>query len=344
MKKSVSQTLLTQITDEDRELLRMTASPNRKVAGQHRRAMAQVVEGAWRAGVLEPDLLDNIFEQVPLPPGGDAKIPLDFYSPGNEGQYVAFLMPKEGGIPQQSIEGDELYLRTYKIAHAIDWSLDYARDARWDVVARAIEAYTNGFIRRINDDGWHTVLHNASLNTVQTDANATSGVLSLTLVTTLQTAIKRLTSGRNSRVTDLYVSPEGLADIRNLAAFQVTSVASANRDVVIDDESIRRLILSPEDTVPTLFGVRIHELQELGVSQEYETYLTSTLGATHAGKAEFCVALDLANRDSFVMPVRENMSMFDDPTLHRFGRAGVYGWMEIGFAAIDTRRALLGAF
>jgi hypothetical protein len=42
------------------------------------------------------------------------------------------------------------------------------------------------------------------------------------------------------------------------------------------------------------------------------------------------------------MPVREEMQMFDDPTLHRSAKAGVYGWMEIGFAALDTRRAVLG--
>jgi len=44
------------------------------------------------------------------------------------------------------------------------------------------------------------------------------------------------------------------------------------------------------------------------------------------------------------MPIREDMQMFDDPTLHRSGQAGVYGWMELGFAVLDTRRVILGSF
>ncbi len=93
-----------------------------------------------------------------------------------------------------------------------------------------------------------------------------------------------------------------------------------------------------------IYGVNIHEIQELGASQEYQTYLATTLSISMgASDLEFVVGLDLSNRDSFVMPVREEMKMFDDPALHRQARAGVYGWMEIGFAALDSRRAILGS-
>ena len=50
------------------------------------------------------------------------------------------------------------------------------------------------------------------------------------------------------------------------------------------------------------------------------------------------------NSDSFVMPVRAPVEIFEDETLHRQRRAGMYGWGEHGFAALDTRRVLLGAF
>ena len=43
-----------------------------------------------------------------------------------------------------------------------------------------------------------------------------------------------------------------------------------------------------------------------------------------------------------MMPVREDMQMFDDDALHVSAKMGVYGWMELGFAALDTRRAILG--
>jgi hypothetical protein len=43
-----------------------------------------------------------------------------------------------------------------------------------------------------------------------------------------------------------------------------------------------------------------------------------------------------------MMPVRQDLQMFEDPTLHRQQKAGVYGWMELAFAVLDDRRALVG--
>ena len=93
-----------------------------------------------------------------------------------------------------------------------------------------------------------------------------------------------------------------------------------------------------------MFGVNLHVLDELGAGQEYEVYYESDLAGTlPSGKQEIVVGLDLSNRDSFVMPVRQAVQIFEDPTLHRQRRAGMYGWAEQGFAALDTRRVLLGA-
>jgi hypothetical protein len=58
---------------------------------------------------------------------------------------------------------------------------------------------------------------------------------------------------------------------------------------------------------------------------------------------EVVVGLDLRKRDSFVMPVREEVQIFEDNTLHRQKRAGFYGWAEQGFAVLDNRRVLLGS-
>ena len=58
---------------------------------------------------------------------------------------------------------------------------------------------------------------------------------------------------------------------------------------------------------------------------------------------EIVVGLDLGRSDSFVMPVREEVQIFEDDNLHRQKRAGWYGWAEQGFAVLDNRRVLLGA-
>ena len=62
-----------------------------------------------------------------------------------------------------------------------------------------------------------------------------------------------------------------------------------------------------------------------------------------AGDSEVVVGLDLRKRDSFIMPVRQEVQIFEDDTLHRQKRAGFYGWAEQGFAVLDNRRVLLGS-
>lgn len=325
---------IVQLDQEEKDLLKAIGSSNEEESQEHSRALAQVLEQAWKAGVLEPDLLGNIFQRIQLPGGVDAKFPLDFYAPGTEGRFDAFAIPREGAIPDRVIDGDELRVPTFKIANSISWSLDYARDARWDVIARAIEVYTNGFIRKLNDDGWHVILKCASENgqSTVTDSAASSGVFTKKLLLDMMTSIKRQTGGRNARLTDIYVSPEVLSDIRNFD------------NTILDDLTLRSLLVAGEDTIPSLYGVRMHELQELGFGQEYQNYLVDTIGTSlPAGDEEFVIGLDLLHQDAFVMPIREEMEMFDDPTLHRSGKAGVYGWMELGFACLDTRRSLLGS-
>ena len=82
---------------------------------------------------------------------------------------------------------------------------------------------------------------------------------------------------------------------------------------------------------------------EFGAGQEYEGFITDTLGRAHDdSKVEWVIGLDSLHRDAFVMPVREEMKMFDDDNLHRSMKAGVYGGMELGFANLDTRRAIVG--
>jgi hypothetical protein len=59
---------------------------------------------------------------------------------------------------------------------------------------------------------------------------------------------------------------------------------------------------------------------------------------------ELVVGLDQSSNDSFVMPVKEQLQVFEDPTLHRQQRAGYYGFAELGFGVLDNRRVILGSF
>ena len=139
---------------------------------------------------------------------------------------------------------------------------------------------------------------------------------------------------QRSKLTDLYVSPEAHMDIRAWGLDMVPDEVRAN--IYYASEGDQDLI--------TVYGVRLQALDEFGEGQDYQTYYTSTLGGTLASSdVELVVGLDRQRDDSFVMPIRQDVEIFEDNTLHRRGLFGLYGHTELGFAVLDSRRTLLGS-
>jgi hypothetical protein len=94
-----------------------------------------------------------------------------------------------------------------------------------------------------------------------------------------------------------------------------------------------------------IFGVNLHDIDELGVGQEYQLFFTSGLsGSLNGTDTELAVGLDLRTSDSFVNPVRQEVEVFEDPELHRKRKAGLYAWAEHGFGILDNRRVILLSF
>jgi hypothetical protein len=142
-------------------------------------------------------------------------------------------------------------------------------------------------------------------------------------------------NGQVGNLTDLYLSMEAMEDIR---AWDISEV---------DDVTRRDILQQAGRNMAVLYGTRLHFMTEYGVGQEYQLYLINTLGRTIAatGDEEFVVGLDLTTNDSFVQPIRQELQTFEaGPEMHRSQKAGVYGWMEHGFAVLDNRRILLGTF
>jgi len=328
------------MTEQNIALLRATASDDFQEAMSAQRALAAALTEPLRQGIFDEDNLGGIFERMVLAPGAQANFQLDFIRPGTEDiDFTAFTLPKQGRVPERHVEGDELWVPTFRIANAIDWDLRYARDARFDIIARALDVYRKGFVRKINEDGWHTLLAAADARgLVVNDPVAQNGQFTKELVSKMMTAMTRNAGGNgmSGRLTDLYLSMEAVEDIR---AWDLSE---------IDDVTRREILVAAGTNMMTLYGVRMHSMTEYGVGQEYQLYLTTVLGrlvtGVDAGDQEFCVGLDLSTNDSFVQPIRAELQTFEDPALHRQQRAGFYGWMEHGFAVLDNRRLILGTF
>jgi hypothetical protein len=328
-------------SDEFIALLRKSGDADINVASAAQREFAKALELPLRKGVLVGNILGNIFETINVEAGSTTEFPLDLVSPGLEGEHVAYTNPGHGRIPERSVEGDYVMIPTYSITSSVDYLLRYAREARWDIVGRAMQVMEAGFTKKMNDDGWHTLLAaGVDRNILVYDADATAGLFSKRLVSLMQTVMRRNSGGNSAsvgrgRLTDMYVSPEALEDVRNWGLDQ------------IDEVTRREIYTASEGGAPItrIFGVNLHDLDELGEGQQYQDYFVNDLsGAVQASDLELVVGLDQSTNDSFVMPVKEQLQVFEDPALHRQQRAGYYGFAELGFGVLDNRRVILGSF
>ena len=327
-------------SDEFLGLYKDTGSNDTNKAYAAQTEFAQALTTPLREGVLVGNILGDIFETIQVEPGSTTEYPLDLISPGLEGEHVAYTNPGHGRIPERAVESHYVMIPTYSITSSIDYLLRYAREARWDVAARASQVMQAGFVKKMNDDGWHTLLAaGVDRNILVYDGDATAGFFTKRLVSLMQTVMRRNAGGNTGsanrgRLTDLYLSPEALEDVRNWGFSEIS-----------DQDRSRIYNTTGEGPVTNVFGVALHDLDELGEGQEYQNFFTGALGgAVEASDLELVIGLDQGTNDSFIMPQKEALQVFTDPMLHRQQRVGYYGWMELGFGVLDNRRIILGSF
>lgn len=318
-----------------KKLFNQTASENHTEAAKAQMQFAKALTTPLRQGVMAGNNFGIVFTEDPVEPGMPVEYPLDLLAPGTEKDFSAFTISNAGYIPQRSVSGDYIMVPLYPIANAIDWNLAYAKRAHWGVASRALQVMRDGFTEKLNNDAWHVLISAAAdRNICVYDGDAPQGMFTKRLVSLSKVIMERngggnATSVNKGQLTDIFLSPEGLEDIRNWNVDQV------------DDITRREIFLAGDDGITRIYNVNLHKLVELGVGQPYQTYLTSTLsGSLQTNDVELAIGVDLSKDDSFMMPTDESMKIFPDPALHRHMKEGYYGWMTTGFAVLDTRRII----
>lgn len=327
-------------TEEEKNLLRDMASPNQEKASAARAQFAVAVSSPIKQGVLKGDITANIFETREFDPQTPVEYDTDFLTPTNTGEFAAFAVPHQGRIPERYLTSDYLTIRTYRVANAINWDQRYSKFARWDIVGRAMQVYEAGYVLKNNADAWHVILRAAKeRNILAYDEFATAGLFTKRLVSVMEHLMRRNAGGNSTsmgrgKMTDIFVSPESHADV---LSWDLTQIPEGVREQIWQNWGA--------GGITKVGQVLIHDLDELGVSQEFQNYMDNILGISYgsSGKSEIVVGLDLLNRDSFVNPITEKVETFEDLTLHRSARNGVYGWGNWGYACLDSRRAMVGA-
>ena len=327
------------ITPEMDELLVRSGSQDPVISATATRQLTQALQEPLRAGIQAGDITYDIFETVTLAPDASPEFPLDLLRPGKEKDHVAYTIPNAGRLPDRYVESDYVMIPTYEVGGSIDWLLKYPRHARWDVVGRAVEVLQGSFVKKDNDDAWHIIITSGvDRNILVYDGDANAGQFTKRLVSLMKTIMRRNGGGNsasNNRgmLTDVFISPEGVEDMRDWKVDQV------------DEITRREIFVAQEGMLNRIFGVNIRDIDELGVNQEYQNFFTSQLsGSLASGDQELVVGLDLSKNDCFYNPVKQALELYDDPTLHRQRRQGMYGWKEQGWGALDNRRTILASF
>lgn len=364
-------------TPEQVELIKALGSRDLLVSREASEAFAafigpvisKVLNEAGTSGMI---YADSLFDEDDSP-----SYPLDLYYNQDAGFVSVWSQALAGGLPSSDagVPIAEMKISTYRLDSAVHLNKKYARKANLDVISKAIERMAQEVLVKQERNAWAVILkalaEGATKNGKSVAAGAasslrhvltanTNGTFALADLNDLMTRVKRINVGwaGGSTVdvkglTDLFISPEVMGQIRNFASNAVTN-ATTDLPANVREEIYRSAGLA------SIFGVKLHELVELGKSQKYNTLFetfSDAVGVTYTNAAagnsianfatasnQVLVGLDLS-REAFIRPVaRQSESggtftaMPDDQFFaSRSDKMGFYGFLEEGRACIDGR-------
>lgn len=343
------------------ELFKATAAIDTPEGVEAYKAFAQALTVPILQEVRDASIMRQLFAVERLAPGAQAVYPVadDFDVP-------VFVLPGLGYIAQNFIEGvgEEVYVPTFSIAASADWKVTYARDSRIDIPERAARNTARSIADYEEESGWRVIVPGATTNFAgqgllgprnapifQVPSGQTGAkFLSKELLNLMMVGMKRV---RRS-LTDLYISPEDAADIREWTDTQIDPIS-------------RREIFTASG-LGQIWNINLHEVFQLGATGrfninqngasfgifqvdsngDFNDYTPTNVNevdangnVTTAGETQV-YGFDLSVNDSLVMPVRKEFEAHDDPNLLRQQKQGFFGWEEVGFALLDSRMVQLG--
>ena len=212
-----------------------------------------------KSGLLDEDTIGDIYQMIPVAKGVEIDFPIDFYQATDRDKFWAYAIPDHGYLPQRYVSSDSAKVTTYRIGSSMDFWLKHIAAARWDVLARGLEVYKNGYVKKINSDGWSTIAATAYYrNIVISDDTAAPHQITPRLMSLMQVFMKRNGGGNMTssgfRLTDLYISPEAAASMRSWDFSLVPEV--------VREQMYRK---NDDSVLANLFGIDIQEHEDLGI-------------------------------------------------------------------------------
>lgn len=360
-------------TPEQVALIKNMAAKDKTISEPARESFAAAITPVIQEVILNASTLQGIYRDVPFDQNTEASIPFDTYFDEAAGLFTIWSQNTAGGLPSNFTHSvAELKVQTYTLETAVSFSKKYAAQSRLDVIAKAMTRMANEVQIKQDVNGWLVILKALANATTKSQQHvfrvSTAGLLQPEDFNKLKTRAKRInasydngtpdsTSARG--VTDLYLSPEAMEQIRAMAYQPVNTrsgaVTASGASSIAAPDSFRSGLFNGGG-ITSFFDVVLHELNELGKGYKYNTVFDNMAGATTyttaagSGSAAFdgaateiVVGFD-ASRDALFRPVEINedsqgqlVVMPDDQFPARSEKFGFYAKVTEGRVIADAR-------
>ena len=371
-------------TPEQIELIQAMGSKNRDTAYEAQVALAEFIGPVINEVLSNAPTVSNLFTPLQFNADDNPSIPLDIYYDVSDEDYInVYSTNAPGGLPQNQVTPthSEMKVATYKLDTAVSFDKKYASRSRLDVVSKTFTRAAQEVLlkqERTSANLLLGALANATTSvngtsTAHAFASAQDGRFLLDDLNSMLTRAKRIRPswaggtpvGGNAGLTDILVSPEVVADLREMAYNPINTrepdgtAAAASTFGGQAPDSVRAGMYASAGT-PEFYGVSVMELHELGPAAKFtaifDTLVGSVAAGPGAGSASFTFASatdDLVigidrSRDAFVKAIAvdgETGSEFnlvaDDQYSIRQAKVGWFGSIEEGRVVLDDR-AIVG--
>jgi len=350
--------------DKQVELIKAAGSKNRATSEAAMEILASLVSPIIQTVIETSAQSGAIYTDLPYSADAQPSIPLDLYIDKNVDYVRVWSQSIAGGLPTNQIMGlQELKFTTYEIDSAVSMLKQFARVSGLENLARALNRVAQEMLVKTEINAFTPVL--AAL--AQAETNGLSHVIASTAAARFQlddlnrllTRARKINAatinggtpaGTNKGLTDIFVSPEVLEDIRSMAYNPVNTrsgaVTTSGASSIALSDKMRDAIYNSAGAAE-LFGINIHELLELSPEGAYCTIFDSYFGGTFTGgAAKLVLGVDMS-REACIKPIEVDdnggsvVTQPDDQFVQRAQKIGFWSTQKLGNIILDDR-ALLG--
>lgn len=377
-------------TPEQIDLVKRMGSKNKTESMAAAEALASVMAQPILQVIEQAPVISNLYQRESY--GADAKstIALDPYFDVRQRNFLnVWTQSQPGGTAQNFNDGaTELYVQTIPIVSEVSCNKNQLRAGQINYLAAYLTRLVQEVLLVQETNAAFTLFNSAAgaridgngannaTNNLTVARSATAGVWQLDDWNTTEIGYDRTTASwvggtpvnDDRSITDLLGSPEWMGQIRAIAYqpqnTRQGAVTVQGGSSIAAPDSVREEIFRGGG-IPTLFGIDLHKVYEMGVGRNYNNvYSTAignvalpvngggfggTAGATfNTNTEQVVVGLNTSMFDLVKLTMTEANSEFslqaDDSFNVRSDRVGFIGSQVAGYVSVEGRAKFLSVF